>query len=81
MSGRNKYFEGNAIGGKTINQIQGNIRLSYDIQANMKENSYQIFDMMKTEKGKYIKTLIDGEENGHCKGIKQRLDPTIKYRL
>lgn len=36
---------------------------------------------MKTEKRKYIKTLVKGETDGHCKGIKKRLDPTIKIQL
>ncbi len=34
--------------------------------------------MIKEEKNKYIKTLVSGEESGHCRGIKQRLD--AKYR-
>ena len=37
--------------------------------------------MMKKEKHRYIKTLVRGEDEGHCKGIKKRLDPTIKINL
>ena len=47
----------------------------------MKENSNKIFEMMKIEKTQYLKTLVAGENDGHCKGIKKRLDPTIKYKL
>jgi hypothetical protein len=36
---------------------------------------------MKREKINYIKTLVKGEDEGHCKGIKKRLDPATKYRL
>ena len=34
--------------------------------------------MIKKEKNNYINTLIIGEEKGHCKGIRQRLD--ARYR-
>jgi hypothetical protein len=47
----------------------------------MKNNSHHIFDNMKTVKNMYIKTLLSGEEEGHCAGIKARMDPTMKYRL
>ena len=36
---------------------------------------------MKAVKNLYIKTLLQGEEQGHCTGIKARMDPTMKYRL
>ena len=36
LSSVNKYFENGAIGNKTINQVQGSIRLSFDIQNMMK---------------------------------------------
>ena len=36
---------------------------------------------MKGSQNIFMKTLFKGEENGHCKGIKKRLDPTTKYRL
>ena len=47
----------------------------------MKNQSQKIFDMMKKEKHRYIKTLVKGEDDGHCRGIKKRLDPTIKINL
>ena len=47
----------------------------------MKSEAMKIFDIMKKEKKEYLKTLIKGEDDGHCKGIKQRLDPTIRYRI
>jgi len=36
---------------------------------------------MKDEKRKYLKTLIKGETEGHCKGISKRLDQTTKIRM
>ena len=36
---------------------------------------------MKVEKQRYLKTLLNGEQNGHCRGISQRIDPTKKYKL
>ena len=33
---------------------------------------------MKRQKSNYIKTLLKGEEDGHCSGIKLRID--IQYR-
>jgi hypothetical protein len=44
-------------------------------------NRDRIFQMMKGSKNKYIETLLKGENDGHCKGIKRRMDPTVKYRL
>ena len=29
---------------------------------------------MKDEKMRYLKTLLKGESDGHCKGISKRLD-------
>lgn len=81
LSSVNKYFEKGAIGNNTINQVQGSIRLSFDIQNKMKQNSNNIFENMKAVKNLYIKTLLQGEELGHCQGIKARMDPTMKYRL
>jgi hypothetical protein len=36
---------------------------------------------MKKEKKDYFRTLTKGEDDGHCKGIRKRLDPTIRYRI
>lgn len=36
---------------------------------------------MKEEKRNHIRTLTKGEDDGHCKGIRKRLDPTIRYRI
>jgi hypothetical protein len=36
---------------------------------------------MKKEKKEYLNTLIKGEDEGHCKGIKKRLDPTMRYKI
>ena len=82
MSGGNKYHERtNLMVGKFINGLQGNISTSVQTRVQMKENSQKIFDMMKKEKIQYIRTLVKGEDNGHCRGIKQRIDPTTKYKI
>jgi len=47
----------------------------------MKDGVSKIFNMMKKTKNSYIKTLLEGEDLGHCKGIRKRMDPTTKYRL
>ena len=36
---------------------------------------------MKKEKKEYLNTLMKGEDEGHCKGIKKRLDPTMRYKI
>lgn len=36
---------------------------------------------MKDVKNQYLQTLLNGEEKGHCQGIRARIDPTIKYRV
>ena len=36
---------------------------------------------MKKEKQDYLNTLMKGEDDGHCKGIKKRLDPTMRYKI
>lgn len=36
---------------------------------------------MKESHAAYIGTLLQGEEDGHCRGIKKRMDPTTRYRL
>lgn len=82
LSHGNKYHEGsnpNIL--KFINAIQGRIRISYDIKNEMVDNSHKIFDMMKKEKSAYMQTLLKGEDDGHCFGIKQRSDPQQKYRM
>ena len=82
MCGSNKYHEGtNPLVQKFINSVQGNIKVSNKNKVGMKNTSQKIFDMMKKEKHRYIKTLVRGEDEGHCKGIKKRLDPTIKINL
>jgi len=66
LNSLNKYYEKGSIGNKMINQVQGNIRISFDIQSQMRNNSNHIFDNMKKVKNMYIKTLLTGEEEGHC---------------
>jgi len=79
MSGGNKYHEGtNPLVGKFINSIQGSIRISNDIKTQMKETSTKLFDKMKKEKNQFLQTLIQGEHEGHCKGISNRMDPRLK---
>ena len=75
LSGGNKYHEANNPQvAKFINGVQGNIKVSNQKQTEMKEGLKQIFAKMKKEKKQYLGTLLEGEEMGHCKGIKQRTD-------
>ena len=79
MSGGNKYHEGtNPKVGKFINSVQGSIKLSHDVKAQMKDTSAKIFAMMRKEKHSFLKTLLQGENDGHCKGITRRVDPRLK---
>jgi hypothetical protein len=36
----------------------------------MKKNLESLNEKMRKSKNQFIKTLIDGEESGHCYGIK-----------
>ena len=47
----------------------------------MKDDVSKIFTLMKKTKSSFIKTLLEGEDQGHCKGIRKRMDPTTRYRL
>ena len=42
---------------------------------NMKQSAGKLFTVIKKTKHHYVSTLLQGEEDGHCKGIKQRMDP------
>ena len=42
---------------------------------NMKQSAGKLFTVIKKSKSYYISTLLQGEEDGHCRGIKQRMDP------
>lgn len=64
-----------------VNTVQNHILSSKDVQQEMKSNTGKIFQLMKGSRTGYIKTLLDGEDQGHCKGIKRRMDPTTKYRI
>ena len=82
LSGGNKYLEKkNPNTSYMIRRLQGNIYKSQSDRESVKEKSQRIFDLMKKEKVAYIQTLVKGEDEGHCKGIKKRIDPTTKYRL
>ena len=50
-------------------------KVQYQIQ------NKKIFDWMKNEKQNYLKTLIKGEYEGHCRGISKRLDQTNNIRM
>ena len=81
MTGGNKFHENtNRIVHNQINSIQGNLRISMDIKSKMKNTANRLFDEFKDNKQKYMDTLLTGEEKGFCKGIKARLDPTMKYK-
>lgn len=62
-------------------QLQGNIKLSTYILDQMKETSDKLISQMHNEKKTYLQTLLLGEKEGHCRGIKKRVDPTIRYKL
>jgi hypothetical protein len=79
LSGGNRYHErANPPLDKFINSIQGNLQISNDIKTKMKETSNKIFDQMKKTKHGFLKTLLNGESEGHCRGISKRIDPRIK---
>lgn len=46
----------------------------------MKEGATRVFDMMNKTRGYFAKTLLEAEELGHCHGIKDRMDPNLKYQ-
>lgn len=64
---------------KFVNTVQGHIKDSHHNRHKMKEDVTKIFDMMSKTKNYFTKTLLEGEEQGHCKGIKDRMDPNLKY--
>ena len=75
MSGGNKYHEGtNLLVNQLINGLQGTIFSTNKAKADLRDHSQKIFDLMKKERRQYIKTLVKGEAEGHCKGIAKRLD-------
>ena len=75
LSGGNKYHErNNPQVAKFINGVQGNIKVSNQKKTQMKEGLTKIFAKMKKEKKQYLGTLLEGEEMGHCTGIKVRTD-------
>lgn len=78
----NQYYEAaNPLAAKFVSSIQHNMVSSFYRQQTMKENRSRIFSQMKGVYNTFIGTLLQGEEDGHCKGIKKRMDPTTKYRL
>jgi hypothetical protein len=46
----------------------------------MKEGANRVFELMNKTKGFFTKTLLEAEEQGHCTGIKDRMDPNLKYQ-
>ena len=81
MTGGNKYHENtNPTMHKMINSIQGDLRISVDIQSKMRGKADRLFDEFKDNKQKYMDTLLEGETKGFCQGIKSRQDPTLKYK-
>jgi hypothetical protein len=53
-----------------LNSLQGSINRSEELKNTQLVDTKSIFKLIKEEKDKYMKTLVSGEENGHCKGIK-----------
>lgn len=82
MSGGNVYHQGTyQYLNRYISGLQGNIVHTNTGKTQLKEQSQKIFDIMKDEKRKYLKTLLKGESEGHCRGISKRLDQTTKIRM
>ena len=46
----------------------------------MKEGAGRVFELMNKSKTMFTKTLLEGEELGHVQGIKDRMDPNLKYQ-
>lgn len=66
---------------KIIQNIQHSLATSQSKQQAYRSTKQRIFAEMKESHAGYIQTLLQGEEDGHCKGIKKRMDPTTRYRL
>jgi hypothetical protein len=82
LTSGNKFDEeANPKMGALVNTVQGNIKLSTYIVSEMRDSKERLFKIINNEKKNYINTLLEGEDNGHCKGIKKRLDPTVKFRI
>ena len=82
MASGNIYNEANNPDmAKFVNNIQNHIKESHSKTEIMKKNASKIFGQMKDSYGNYMNTLVKGEDSGHFKGIKKRMDPTTKYRL
>jgi hypothetical protein len=64
-----------------LRNVQEKIKQTAEIKTKNKGKSQHIFDMMKKYNEQYTQTLIEGEESGHCTGIKKRMDPALKYRM
>ena len=47
----------------------------------MKSKKNDIFRQLKECQKEFVNTLLTGEDKGHCKGIKKRMDTTIKYKV
>ena len=65
---------------KFINQVQGHIQESHANRHSMKEGADRVFELMNKSKTMFTKTLLEGEELGHVQGIKDRMDPNLKYQ-
>lgn len=81
FSGDNRFRERtNPTLAKFINGLQGNIKMDTEKRKETNQKAQKIFDMMKSEKKRYIETLRITEKKGHCTGIEKRLDPTIRIQ-
>lgn len=59
---------------KLLNDLSQTVKESeHKIYKNQKE-ALKIFEQMKKQRSYYMKTLLKGEEDGHCTGIKLRID-------
>ena len=60
---------------KYIKKIQSDIMQTDDKLVTMKQSAGKLFTVIKKTKQHYVSTLLRGEDDGHCRGIKQRMDP------
>lgn len=71
----------NARAARVVASIQDNMTAGFNRYQSMKDTKERLFARMKDCHSDFVQTLLKGEENGHCSGIKKRMDPTTRYRL
>lgn len=71
----------NIVVSKCTQKVQGYLQSTQGALDNKKDQMVKIVDMMKRSKNMYVQTLLDGEQNNHCKGIQKRfIDAKFYHR-